>query len=71
MLLVVTEDRNTPVWADKLIDLRVDDSEEPLKELKRLLKVHRAYTHMNNGDLVVERAAERRAAFARPPPAAS
>ncbi len=42
-------------WADKLIDLRVDDSPEPIKELKRLLKVHRAYDHMNAGDLAVEK----------------
>jgi uncharacterized Ntn-hydrolase superfamily protein len=42
-------------WEDKLVDLRIDDSNEPLKELKRLLKVHRAYEHMNNGDLAVEK----------------
>lgn len=42
-------------WEDKLIDLRVDDSPEPIKELKRLLKVHRAYDHMNAGDLAVEK----------------
>ncbi len=42
-------------WEDKLIDLRVDDSSEPIKELARLLKVHRAYEHMNNGDLAVEK----------------
>lgn len=42
-------------WDDKLIDLRVEDSPEPLKELARLLKVQRAYEHMNNGDLAVEK----------------
>jgi uncharacterized Ntn-hydrolase superfamily protein len=42
-------------WEDKLIDLRVEDSPDPLKELARLLKVQRAYEHMNSGDLAVEK----------------
>lgn len=42
-------------WEDKLIDLRVEDSDEPIVELKRLLKVQRAYEHMNAGDLAVEK----------------
>ena len=42
-------------WNDELIDLRVDDSKEPIKELERLLKVHRAYEHMNQGDLYTEK----------------
>jgi uncharacterized Ntn-hydrolase superfamily protein len=37
-------------WADRVVDLRVDDSTEPLVELRRLVKVHRAYQHMNEGD---------------------
>jgi uncharacterized Ntn-hydrolase superfamily protein len=37
-----------------LIDLRVEDHQHPVKELKRLLRVHRAYEHMNDGDLAVE-----------------
>jgi len=53
-LLVVKGKSTGKVWADRLVDLRVDDSTEPLKELGRLLKVHRAYEHMNNGDLAVE-----------------
>jgi uncharacterized Ntn-hydrolase superfamily protein len=43
------------VWEEKKVDLRVDDHAEPLKELSRLLKVHRAYEHMNAGDLAVEK----------------
>lgn len=54
-LLVVRGKSNGKVWEDKLVDLRVDDSPEPLIELGRLLKVHRAYEHMNNGDLAVEK----------------
>ncbi|MGI9542987.1 MAG: tetratricopeptide repeat protein [Cyclobacteriaceae bacterium] len=32
----------------------MDDHESPVLELERLLKVFRAYEHMNNGDLAVE-----------------
>ena len=53
-LLVVKGKSTGKVWEDRLVDLRVDDSKEPLKELARLLKVHRAYEHMNSGDLAVE-----------------
>lgn len=42
-------------WADKLIDLRVEDNPNPVEELKRLLTVQRAYEHMNAGDLAVEK----------------
>lgn len=54
-LLVV---RGTPtgnIWEDRLIDLRVEDNPNPIIELKRLLKLHRAYDHMNAGDLAVEK----------------
>jgi predicted Zn-dependent protease len=37
-----------------LVDLRVDDNKAPLVEMERLLKTHRAYEHMNNGDLATE-----------------
>jgi len=37
-------------WRDKIIDLRVEDHPDPVTELKRLVKVHRAYEHMNRGD---------------------
>ena len=53
-LLVVRGKATGKSWEDRLIDLRVDDSPEPVKEIKRLLKVHRAYEHMNAGDLEVE-----------------
>jgi uncharacterized Ntn-hydrolase superfamily protein len=41
-------------WLDKRVDLRVDDHPDPIVELSRLLRVHRAYDHMNRGDLAVE-----------------
>ncbi len=37
-------------WVDRQIDIRVDDSLEPLVELRRLLNITRAYDHMNRGD---------------------
>jgi uncharacterized Ntn-hydrolase superfamily protein len=54
-ILVFKGESTGKPWADKLVDLRVDDSPEPLKEMARLLKVHRAYEHMNSGDLAVEK----------------
>ncbi len=54
-LLVVSGKSTGKVWKDRKVDLRVEDSTEPIKEIKRLLKVHQAYEHMNNGDLAVEK----------------
>ncbi|APG60680.1 DUF1028 domain-containing protein [Christiangramia salexigens] len=53
-LIVVGSEKTKNSWEDKKIDLRVDDHQNPIKELKRLLKVARAYEHMNKGDLAVE-----------------
>jgi uncharacterized Ntn-hydrolase superfamily protein len=54
-LVVVRGEATGQPWDDKTIDLRVDDHAKPLDELERLLKVYRAYEHMNNGDLAVEK----------------
>ncbi len=54
-LLVVRAKATGQIWNDRLVDLRVDDSENPLSELRRLLDVHRAYEHMNKGDLAIEK----------------
>lgn len=53
-LIVVGPHTTEEVWSDHRINLRVDDHPEPLAELDRLLRVHRAYEHMNAGDLAVE-----------------
>ncbi len=53
-LMVVGPEKTENSWEDKKIDLRVDDHENPIQELSRLLKVARAYEHMNRGDLAVE-----------------
>ncbi len=53
-LLVVNAKPAKNSWEDKKVNLRVDDHKEPLQELQRLLQVHKAYEHMNKGDLAVE-----------------
>src|SRR5687767_20243 len=54
-LVVVTGKPTGQAWKDRTFDLRVDDSQEPLKELRRLVRLQRAYNHMNAGDLAVEK----------------
>ncbi|MCA1594022.1 MAG: DUF1028 domain-containing protein [Acidobacteria bacterium] len=54
-IIVVSGKPTGRPWADRLFDLRVDDSAEPLKELRRLVTLQRAYNHMNAGDAAVER----------------
>jgi uncharacterized Ntn-hydrolase superfamily protein len=54
-LIVVTGTPTARPWIDRLFDLRVDDSAEPLVELRRLVVLQRAYNHMNAGDLAVEK----------------
>jgi uncharacterized Ntn-hydrolase superfamily protein len=49
ILIVKGESTGRP-WADRIMDLRVDDHAEPLRELRRLVDVHRAYEHMDEGD---------------------
>ena len=53
-LYVYSSNKDAKPWEQKIVDIRVDDSTEPLKELRRLLKVHRAYEHMNKGDIAIE-----------------
>lgn len=54
-LLIIAGEATENKWEDPLMDLRVEDHIEPLKEISRLLKVWRAYEHMNNGDLAIEK----------------
>ncbi len=53
-ILIVKGKSTGRPWADRVMELRVEDSPEPLKELRRLVNINRAYDHMNNGDLAVE-----------------
>lgn len=54
--LVIVAGKNTgKPWDDRRFDLRVEDDPEPLKELRRLLDVQRAYHYMAAGDQAIER----------------
>ncbi|MGA2768987.1 MAG: DUF1028 domain-containing protein [Candidatus Bathyarchaeia archaeon] len=54
MIVVKAQSSGKP-WADRAVDLRVEDHPEPLRELRRLLNVARAYDHMNAGDAAMEK----------------
>lgn len=49
-ILVVAGDKGVPLWKGKLFDLRVEDSGDPIVELRRLLHVARTYRRMTDGD---------------------
>jgi uncharacterized Ntn-hydrolase superfamily protein len=54
-LIVVPAKSTGRPWADRIFNLRVDDSPEPLKELRRLVALERVYNHMNAGDVAMEK----------------
>ena len=54
MLIVKGESSGRP-WADRVLELRVEDHPGPLAELRRLVTVHHAYERMNAGDVAVEK----------------
>ncbi|UCE40859.1 MAG: DUF1028 domain-containing protein [Candidatus Aminicenantes bacterium] len=49
-LIVVKGESSGVRWKDRLFDLRIEDHPAPVKELKRLLLLNKAYNHMNLGD---------------------
>ncbi|PHR72156.1 MAG: Zn-dependent protease [Lutibacter sp.] len=53
-ILIVSGTASGNSWEDRLMDLRVEDHENPLVELERLMKIHKAYDYMNKGDLAME-----------------
>jgi len=53
-IIVVKGKSSGKVWEDRIIDLRVEDHPEAVQEIKRVLKVYRAYEYMNAGDLALE-----------------
>jgi len=53
-ILIVSGASTGRPWVDRVMELRVEDHPEPLKELRRLVNVHRAYQRMNAGDLAME-----------------
>ncbi len=60
-ILVVRGTATGKLWEDRMIDLRVEDHPAAVKEIERVLKVYRAYEHMNNGDLAIEHGDENKA----------
>jgi uncharacterized Ntn-hydrolase superfamily protein len=51
ILIVKAQGTGRPwVGADRVFDLRVDDHPEPVEELRRLIRLQRAYAHANRGD---------------------
>jgi uncharacterized Ntn-hydrolase superfamily protein len=53
-ILIVTGTATGNSWEDTIMDLRVEDHENPITELERLIKIHNAYDFMNRGDLAME-----------------
>lgn len=53
-ILVVKGKSTGKKWEDRKIDLRVEDNDHAVNEITRLLKVKRAYQHMNAGDQAIE-----------------
>ena len=53
-MLIVKAESTGQSWADRVLELRIEDHPTPIAELERLLTVHRAYEHMNAGDVAVE-----------------
>ncbi|HEX6790407.1 MAG TPA: DUF1028 domain-containing protein [Candidatus Krumholzibacteria bacterium] len=49
-ILIVKGESSGRPWDDRVIDLRVEDSPEPVKELRRLVMLQRAYDKMDEGD---------------------
>jgi uncharacterized Ntn-hydrolase superfamily protein len=49
-LLVVGKKKSKAGYGDRLIDLRVEDHSDPIAELKRLLKLHRVYSLIDEAD---------------------
>ena len=49
-IVVVKAQASGKPWADRIFDLRVEDSPEPLRELRRLVRLRRAYNLEDAGD---------------------
>ncbi len=49
--IVIVRGKSSGVWwKDRIYDLRVEDHRDPVGELKRLVRLNKAYNHMNRGD---------------------
>jgi uncharacterized Ntn-hydrolase superfamily protein len=52
-IVVVKAQPSGKPWADRLFDLRVEDSDQPLVELRRLVRLRRAYNLEDAGDTAI------------------
>ena len=53
-ILVVSGTETGKVFTDNIVDIRVDDHPDAVKEIARVLRVQNAFQHMSNGDLAIE-----------------
>lgn len=54
-ILIVSAESTGKPWLDRKFDLRVEDHPEPVSELRRLVRLQRAYLNLNEGDEWVTR----------------
>jgi uncharacterized Ntn-hydrolase superfamily protein len=52
LIIVAAESTGSP-WVDRLFDLRVEDHPAPVAELRRLVRLQRAYLELNAGDALI------------------
>ena len=62
-ILIVKGQATGSKWEDTIMDLRVEDHENPVEELDRLMQIHKAYDFMNKGDLAMEEGNSEEAEF--------
>jgi len=49
--VIVVKAKSSGVWwKDRIYDLRIEDHPNPVAEMRRLIKINKAYNHMNLGD---------------------
>lgn len=54
ILIVSGQPSQSQSTGGRLVDLHVEDNSDPILELRRLYALHKAYEHMNQGDLAIE-----------------
>ena len=66
-ILIVKGETSDRPWNDKVLELRVEDHPEPIRELARLVRLRRAYDQADLGDreLAAHRVEAAKAAYAR------
>jgi uncharacterized Ntn-hydrolase superfamily protein len=52
-IVIVRGKRSNRPWADRILDLRVEDSPRPITELRRLVTLWRAYRRVDEGDALI------------------